>query len=369
LAHRYKPHAITLDIGLPDMDGWALLDLLKHDPRTRHVPIHVVSVDDQKKRGLRAGAFGFLEKPVDRDALMNALSRTREFIDRPVKNLLLVEDDANQRMSMVELLRDNDVGVTDFGTAEAAIEAIKTRRFDCAIIDLGLPDMSGAELIEQIRSIPGSEELPVIVYTGLDLTKADEHRLEGIASTIILKGTGAPEKLLSEASLFLHKAVADSEDSTSAVPIRLERSSDTSLQGRKVLIVDDDVRNIFSLTSALEQHGMEVVFAENGREGIEMLKNTPDVDVMLVDIMMPEMDGFETMETIRNLPEYRSLPIIAVTAKAMKGDREKCLESGATDYVSKPVDVDQLLAVLRIQLTNSTYQTGANGVTRGELHP
>jgi HAMP domain-containing protein/signal transduction histidine kinase/CheY-like chemotaxis protein len=369
LAHRYKPHAITLDIGLPDMDGWALLDLLKHDPRTRHVPIHVVSVDDQKKRGLRAGAFGFLEKPVDRDALMNALSRTREFIDRPVKNLLLVEDDANQRMSMVELLRGSDVGVTDFGTAEAAIEAIKTRRFDCAIIDLGLPDMSGAELIEQIRSIPGSEELPVIVYTGLDLTKADEHRLEGIASTIILKGSGAPEKLLSEASLFLHKAVADSEDSTSAVPIRLERSSDTSLQGRKVLIVDDDVRNIFSLTSALEQHGMEVVFAENGREGIEMLQNTPDVDVMLVDIMMPEMDGFETMETIRKLPEYRSLPIIAVTAKAMKGDREKCLESGATDYVSKPVDVDQLLAVLRIQLTNSTHRNGANGVARGELHP
>jgi CheY-like chemotaxis protein len=285
-----------------------------------------------------------------------------------VKTLLLVEDDVNQRMSMVELLRDSDVEVTGLGTAEAAIEAIKARRFDCAIIDLGLPDMPGAELIEHVRSVPGSEELPVIVYTGLDLTKADEHRLESIASTIIIKGSGAPEKLLSEATLFLHKAVTDSANNAEAPLIRLERPSEATLQGRKALIVDDDVRNIFSLTSALEQHGMEVVFAENGREGIEMLKSTPDVDVMLVDIMMPEMDGFETMEVIRKLPEYKDLPIIAVTAKAMKGDREKCLESGATDYVSKPVDMDQLLAVLRIQLTNSTYQLRANSTARDGLH-
>ncbi|HZH51734.1 MAG TPA: HAMP domain-containing protein, partial [Microvirga sp.] len=357
LAHRYKPHAITLDIGLPDMDGWALLDLLKHDPRTRHVPIHVISVDDQKKRGLRAGAFGFLEKPVDREALMQALARTREFIDRPVKNLLLVEDDSNQRMSMVELLRDGDVDVTDIGTAQAALEAIEAKRFDCAIVDLGLPDMGGAELIERIRSLRGAEELPIIVYTGLELSQAEESRLENIASTIILKGTGAPEKLLSETTLFLHKAIEAKTEKPDLQPIRLERPSEVSLRGRKVLIVDDDVRNIFSLTSALEQHGMEVAFAENGREGIEMLKSTPDVDIMLVDIMMPEMDGFETMQEIRKLPEYRSLPLIAVTAKAMKGDREKCLEAGATDYVSKPVDIDQLLAVLRIQLTNSTYRS------------
>jgi signal transduction histidine kinase/CheY-like chemotaxis protein/HAMP domain-containing protein len=359
LAHRYKPHAITLDIGLPDMDGWALLDLLKHDPRTRHVPIHVISVDDQKKRGLRAGAFGFLEKPVDRDALMKALARTREFIDRPVKSLLLVEDDANQRMSMVELLRGGDVEVTDLGSAKAALEAVQAKRFDCAIIDLGLPDMPGAELIEGIRSIRGSEELPVIVYTGMDLSKAEEGRLESIASTIIVKGSGAPEKLLSETTLFLHKSITNGTDGEEPQPIRLERPSEVALQGRKVLIVDDDVRNIFSLTSALEQHGMNVAFAENGREGIEMLKNTPDVDVMLVDIMMPEMDGFETMQEIRKMPEYRNLPLIAVTAKAMKGDREKCLESGATDYVSKPVDMDQLLAVLRIQLAGSTYRPTA----------
>jgi CheY-like chemotaxis protein len=319
----------------------------------------VISVDDQKKRGLRAGAFGFLEKPVDRDALMKALARTREFIDRPVKSLLLVEDDANQRMSMVELLRGGDVEVTDLGSAKAALEAVQAKRFDCAIIDLGLPDMPGAELIEGIRSIRGSEELPVIVYTGMDLTRAEEGRLESIASTIIVKGSGAPEKLLSETTLFLHKSITNGSDGEEPQPIRLERPSEMSLQGRKVLIVDDDVRNIFSLTSALEQHGMNVAFAENGREGIEMLKNTPDVDVMLVDIMMPEMDGFETMQEIRKMPEYRDLPLIAVTAKAMKGDREKCLESGATDYVSKPVDMDQLLAVLRIQLAGSSYRPTA----------
>jgi HAMP domain-containing protein/CheY-like chemotaxis protein len=352
LAHRYKPHAITLDIGLPDMDGWALLDLLKHDPRTRHVPIHVISVDDQKKRGLRAGAFGFLEKPVDRDALLSALSRTKEFVNRPVKTLLLVEDDDNQRMSIAELLGGSEVDVTGVGSAEAALEAVKARRFDCAIVDLGLPDLSGAELIERIRKTRGGEELPIVVYTGQDLSKAQERRLERMASTVVVKGQGSSEKLLDETALFLHRAIA-------AIPeeqqIIVERRDEALLEGRKILIIDDDMRNIFSLSSALELHGMQVVFAENGREGIELLKRTPGVDVMLIDIMMPEMDGYETMREIRTMPQYKDLPLVAVTAKAMSGDREKCLEAGATDYVSKPVDIDQLLAVLRVQLGRSTY--------------
>jgi CheY-like chemotaxis protein/nitrogen-specific signal transduction histidine kinase len=352
LAHRYKPQAITLDIGLPDMDGWALLDLLKHDPRTRHVPIHVISVDDQKKRGLRAGAFGFLEKPVDRDALMSALSRTKEFIDRPVKTLLLVEDDSNQRMSIEQLIGDGNVDVTGVGSAEAALEAIQARRFDCAVIDLGLPDLPGAELIERIRRTKGGEELPIIVYTGQDLTKAQERRLERTASTVIVKGQGSPEKLLDETALFLHRTIAAIPDEQQII---VERPDDAPLERRKVLIIDDDVRNIFSLTSALETHGMEVVFAENGREGIEKLTETPGIDVVLVDIMMPEMDGYETMREIRRNGAYQGLPLIAVTAKAMKGDREKCLEAGASDYVSKPVDIDQLLAVLRVQLGRSTY--------------
>jgi len=352
LAHRYKPHAITLDIGLPDMDGWALLDLLKHDPRTRHVPIHVISVDDQKKRGLKAGAFGFLEKPVDREALMGALNRTKEFIDRPVKKLLLVEDDDNQRMSLSELMKSEQVEVTAVGTAESALEVIQTRQFDCAVVDLGLPDLPGGELIERIRRTKGGEELPVVIYTGQDLTKAEERRLQGLAATLIVKGEGSSERLLNDTALFLHRAI-------SAIPeekhIIVERRNDDALDGRKVLIIDDDMRNIFSLTSALEQQGISVVFAENGLEGIEKLQANPDVDAALVDIMMPEMDGYETMREIRSIPRYRDLPLIAVTAKAMKGDREKCIEAGATDYVSKPVDVDQLLAVLRVQLSRSTY--------------
>ncbi|MBD2746372.1 HAMP domain-containing protein [Microvirga sp. BT688] len=362
LAHRYKPHAITLDIGLPDMDGWALLDLLKHDPRTRHVPIHVISVDDQKKRGLKAGAFGFLEKPVDREALMGALNRTKEFIDRPVKKLLLVEDDDNQRMSLSELMKSEQVDVTAVGTAEGALEVIQVRPFDCAIVDLGLPDLPGAELIERIRKTQGGEELPIVIYTGQDLTREEERRLQSIAATIVVKGEGSSERLLNDTALFLHRAI-------SAIPedkhIIVEHRADGSLDGRKVLIIDDDMRNIFSLTSALEQHGLSVIFAENGLEGIEKLQANPGIDVALVDIMMPEMDGYETMREIRNIPQYRDLPLVAVTAKAMKGDREKCIEAGATDYVSKPVDIDQLLAVLRVQLSRSTYipegKTAPNG--------
>ncbi|HYY84023.1 MAG TPA: response regulator, partial [Beijerinckiaceae bacterium] len=354
LAHRYKPHAITLDIGLPDMDGWALLDLLKHDPRTRHVPIHVISIDDQKRRGLRAGAFGFLEKPVDRDALLEAFSRTRDFVDRPVKNLLLVEDDEIQRMSISELLGRDEVQVVGVGTAEGALEALQARRFDCAVVDLGLPDLPGAELIEKIRAARGGSELPIIVYTGQDLSKEQERQLERIASTIIVKDTESSGKLLDETALFLHRAIAGVPADKQIV---VDRKDDAPLEGRKVLVVDDDMRNIFSLTSALEQHGMEVVFAENGREAIDKLKATPGIAAMLVDIMMPEMDGYETMREIRRMSQFAHLPMVAVTAKAMVGDREKCLEAGASDYVSKPVDIDQLLAVLRVQLGRSTYVT------------
>jgi len=360
LAHRYKPHAITLDIGLPDMDGWALLDLLKHDPRTRHVPIHVISVDDQKKRGLKAGAFGFLEKPVDREALLSALNRTKDFIDRPVKKLILVEDDDNQRMSISELMKGEEVDVTAVATAEEALETIQSRRFDCAVVDLGLPDLPGAELIERIRKTKGGEDLPIVIYTGQDLSRAEERRLEQIAATVILKGEGSSERLLNDTALFLHRSISAMQEEDQII---VEPKGEAVLEGRKVLIIDDDMRNIFSLTSALEQFGLSVVFAENGLEGIERLRETPDVDIALVDIMMPEMDGYETMREIRKDPRYRNLPLIAVTAKAMKGDREKCLEAGATDYVSKPVDIDQLLAVLRVQLSRSTY------VPAGKTHP
>jgi CheY-like chemotaxis protein len=244
------------------------------------------------------------------------------------------------------------VEVTGVGTAKAALELIESGRFDCAIVDLGLPDLPGSELIERIRGTKGGEELPIVIYTGQDLTKAEERRLERIAATVIVKGEGSSERLLDDTALFLHRAIASIPQDKQII---VDRRADDSLEGRKVLIVDDDMRNIFSLTSALEQHGMSVVFAENGREGIEKLAATPDLDIVLVDIMMPEMDGYETMREIRRRRQFARLPLIAVTAKAMKGDREKCLEAGATDYISKPVDIDQLLAVLRVQLSRSTY--------------
>jgi CheY-like chemotaxis protein len=346
--HRYKPQAITLDIGLPDMDGWALLDLLKNEPRTRSVPVHVISVSDDKKRGLRAGAFGFLEKPVDREALLDALSRSKAFIDRPVRKLLLVEDDENQRASIAALLEDDEVTVVGVGTARGALEMVDAGAFDCAVIDLGLPDMNGAELIERIRATAGGEELPVIVYTGQDLVPNEERRLELIASTIIVKDSASSERLLEETALFLHRAKGGRNGGGEEEPSREPASS--SLHGRRILLIDDDVRNIFSLTSALEQYGLEVVFAENGVDGLALLDTSANMDAMLVDIMMPEMDGYEVMRRVRAQPDYQDLPIIAVTAKAMVGDREKCIEAGASDYVSKPIDLDQLLATLRVQL-------------------
>ena len=364
LAHRYKPHAITLDIGLPDMDGWALLDLLKNDPRTRHIPVHVISVNDEKKRGLKAGAFGFLEKPVDREGLLKALERSKEFITRPVRNLLLVEDDDNQRASITALLGVEDVKVFGVGTAAAALEAVNGGRFDCAIVDLGLPDMNGSDLIQQIRGLQGGDELPIIVYTGRELTSVEEHQLKQTASTIILKDTLSSERLLDETALFLHRAIGNVPVHD---PLVVERREPASLEGCRVILVDDDLRNIFSLTSALEEYGLTVLFAENGRDGIELLKAHPNVDAMLVDIMMPGMDGYETMRAVRSHHAFRALPLIAVTAKAMKGDREKCLEAGASDYVSKPIDMDQLLAVLRVQLEQRASAaerdgSGLNGV-------
>jgi CheY-like chemotaxis protein len=335
---------------------------LKNDSRTRHIPIHVISVNDEKKRGLRAGAFGFLEKPVEREGLMRALERSKEFITRPVRNLLLVEDDENQRASITALLSEEGVKIFGVGTAAAALEALTGGRFDCAIIDLGLPDIGGSELIERIRASQEGEELPIIVYTGRELTTAEEQQLRQTASTIILKDTRSSERLLDEAALFLHRTIAN-------VPadeqILVDRKDAAYLQGCRVILVDDDLRNIFSLTSALEQHGLEVLFAENGQDGIALLKANPNIDAMLIDIMMPGMDGYETMRTIRAQSTFRSLPLIAVTAKAMKGDREKCLEAGATDYVSKPIDMDQLLAVLRVQLARRGEVVNSPALVRG----
>ncbi|MEW5929373.1 MAG: HAMP domain-containing protein [Gemmatimonadota bacterium] len=350
LANEYHPDAITLDIDLPGIDGWTVLDRLKHRSTTRHIPVHIVSGTEKSQRGLKQGAVSFLEKPVSKEALDDAFDSIARFIDEPVKNLLVVEDDDAQRMSIIELVGgDEDVDITAVGTAEEALERLAERRFDCMVLDLGLAEMSGFALLEQIKNDPRVQELPIIIYTGKDLSPAEETQLRRYADTIIVKDVKSPERLLDETALFLHRVEARLPEQKRKMLERLH-TADASFEGKKVMIVDDDVRNIFSLTSVLESYGMQVVFAENGREALETLKANPDVDLVLMDVMMPEMDGYETTQAIRGMDEFRALPIIAVTAKAMKGDREKTLAAGASDYITKPVDTEQLLSLLRVWL-------------------
>ncbi|QLE58993.1 HAMP domain-containing protein [Nostoc sp. TCL26-01] len=349
LAKEYRPTAILLDIKLPEMDGWTVLDRLKRDPTTRHIPVHIMSVEEGQQRCLQLGAIAYLQKPVTSEAISGALEKIKGFVERRVKSLLVVEDDQLQRQSIVELIGNSDVTTTAVGTGAEALQAIRNQYFDCLVLDLGLPDMPGIELIEQIKREPNASALPIIVYTGREISPAQETELRRIAETIIIKDVRSPERLLDETALFLHRI-----QENLPVPKRqiLEQlySKDYSLVGKKVLIVDDDVRNIFALTSMLERYQMQVLYAENGREGIDLLEITPDIDVVLMDVMMPEMDGYETMQLIRQREQFSSLPIIALTAKAMQGDRDQCIAAGASDYIAKPVDTEQLLSLLRVWL-------------------
>ncbi len=349
LVRRYQPNAITLDIRLPDVDGWTILDRLKHDPTTRHIPVHIISATEDPMRGLRQGAIAQLQKPVSREAIDQALMDIKGFIERKVRRLLLVEDDDVQRSSIVELIGNGDVVTSAVSTGMEALEALKAERFDCMVLDLGLPDMTGFQLIEKIRKEEGLTDLPIVIYTGKDLTRKQETELRRLADTIIVKDAKSPERLLDETTLFLHR-VQSNLPSTQKQMLEKACLADPVLAGKKVLVVDDDVRNIFALTSLLEQRHMQVLFTENGKDAIEMLQNESHIDVVLMDIMMPEMDGYETMRNIRKLGKFKSLPIIALTAKAMKGDRETCIEAGASDYISKPVDTEQLLSLLRVWL-------------------
>jgi CheY-like chemotaxis protein/signal transduction histidine kinase/HAMP domain-containing protein len=349
LAREYQPTAVTLDLRLPDADGWTILDRLKHDPATRHIPVHIISVEENWQRGLRLGAIDFLTKPATKESLSDALTTLHEFIDRPIKRLLVVEDDATAQQSIVELIGDGDVQTTTVGTGEEALEALQTGRYDCMVLDLGLPDMTGFQLITRVKSEIGLRKLPTIVYTGKQLTKREEAELGRLAESVVIKDARSPERLLDETALFLHRVTANLPEGKRRMLEALHRT-DPTLTGRTVLIVDDDVRNIFALTTFLERSEMKVVYAESGREGITRLQEMPEVDVVLMDVMMPEMDGYETIRAIRDMSKFKHLPIIAVTAKAMKGDREKCIEAGASDYIAKPVDMDQLLSLLRVWL-------------------
>ncbi len=350
LAHEFKPDAIILDMKLPVMDGWTVLDRLKHHPDTRHIPVHIVSAGDGRQNALKAGAVAFLEKPISKEGLENTFGEIRSFIDRGLKRLLVVEDDESQRQAVVELIgSDEDVEVTAVGSGEAALEALDLEHFDCMVLDLKLPDMGGFTLLEKLKEDERHSSIPVIIYTGKELTRSEETKLKKFAESIVVKDASSPERLLDETSLFLHRVERKLPKEKRRMLEQLH-SADEVLKQRKILIVDDDVRNVFALTSVLESHGMEVLYAENGKDGVELLRQHPDVDLVLMDIMMPGMDGYETMQVIRSEESFKQLPIISLTAKAMKGDREKSIASGASDYITKPVDTDQLLSLMRVWL-------------------
>jgi CheY-like chemotaxis protein len=309
----------------------------------------MLTLDEDRHHGLARGAFAFVTKPTTTEGLEQALARIKEYTSPRRKRLLVVEDNPAEQLSIRELLGYDDIDVNVTGTGNEALDAIRAQSFDCVVLDLRLPDMSGFEVLEQLRDIREAADLPVVVFTGKELSPEEDARLHTLARSVVVKGVESPERLLDETALFLHRVVSDLPVEKQKMLDRLHRSDD-ALVGRKVLVVDDDVRNIFALSSVLERRGMTVLTAGTGREAITTLESTPDIAIVLMDIMMPEMDGYETMQVIRQNPSFRRLPIVALTAKAMKGDREKCLEAGASEYLAKPVNTDQLLSALRMWL-------------------
>ncbi|WP_090901367.1 HAMP domain-containing protein [Candidatus Nitrospira nitrificans] len=349
LAAEYLPAAITLDIFLPDMLGWTVLNNLKLNPNTRHIPVQIISLEEEERHGLSHGAFSYMVKPVTTEGLESCFERIRTFITPRLKRLLVVEDNEVESRSINELLLHDDIEIVNVSTGAAALEALRMQAFDCCVLDLRLPDMSGFELLEEVKADPALDHVPIVVFTGKDLKPEEEQQLKGVAKSVVLKDVQSPERLFDETALFLHGVVADLPESKQQLLARLHQSNDV-LKGHKVLVVDDDARNIFALTTVLENQEMDVMNATNGRQAIELIHTTPELSVVLMDIMMPEMDGYTTIREIRKQPKFRSMPILALTAKAMKGDREKCLEAGASDYVAKPVNTDQLLSMLRVWL-------------------
>ncbi len=349
LAKEFIPDAILLDMRLPDHSGLTVLQRLKEHAETRHIPVHVISVEDRVEAAMHMGAIGYAVKPTTREELKDVFARLEAKLTQKVKKVLLVEDDDLQRDSIARLIGDEDIEITAVGFAQEALDLLRTTIFDCMIIDLKLPDMLGNDLLKRMSTEDICSFPPVIVYTGRNLTRDEEAELRKYSRSIIIKGARSPERLLDEVTLFLHKVESQLSHERQKM-LKTARSRDKVFEGRKVLLVDDDVRNIFALTSALEQKGAVVVIGRNGREAIEKLNEVEDIDLVLMDVMMPEMDGFEATALIRQDPRWRKLPIIAVTAKAMKDDQERCLAAGSNDYLAKPIDLDRLFSLIRVWL-------------------
>jgi len=349
LAKQYQPTAVSLDVFLPDMLGWSVLSQLKQNPLTRHIPVQIVTQDEDRQHGLARGAFSFVTKPTTMEGVEEAMVRIKDYSARKRKRLLIVEDNAAEQLSIKELLGHDDIEIAAAESGEDALNALRREEFDCVVLDLKLPDMSGFDVLQQLHKEPPLSDVPVIVFTGRELTAEEDAQLHTMARSIVVKGVESPERLLDETALFLHRVIGELPQDKQRMLERLN-SSDEDLVGRTVLLVDDDARNIFALSSVLERHGMQVLTATTGREAIDLINSSPDISIVLMDIMMPEMDGYETIQQIRTQGAFRRLPIVALTAKAMKGDREKCLDAGASDYLAKPVNTEQLLTVLRMWL-------------------
>ncbi|WP_297295933.1 HAMP domain-containing protein [uncultured Methylovirgula sp.] len=349
LARDCRPTAVSLDVFLPDMLGWNVLSQLKQDPNVRHIPVQIITLDEDRHHGLARGAYSFMTKPTTIDGLESALSRLKKFAAPRRRRLLVVEDNAAERLSLSELLGHDDIEIVAAETGNGALKILKENPPDCIVLDLSLPDISGFEVLEKIRDDASLADIPVVVFTGRELSSEEDAVLHTMARSVVVKGVESPERLLDETALFLHRVVSELPAAKQKMLERLH-NSDEDLVGRTVLLVDDDPRNIFALSSVLERRGMRVLTASTGSEAIDVINQTPDLKIVLMDIMMPGMDGYETMQVIRAKPNYRRLPIIALTAKAMKGDREKCLEAGASDYLAKPVNTEQLLSALRMWL-------------------
>jgi len=349
LAKQFQPTAVSLDVFLPDMLGWTVLSQLKHNPLTRHIPVQIITLDEDRQHALARGAFSFVNKPTTTEGVAAALSQIKEYAKPRRKRLLIVEDNAAEQMSIKELLGHEDIEIVTTDTGAGALSMLRDNPCDCVVLDLRLPDMSGFEVLNRIRNDEALSNVPVVVFTGRELSAEEDAELHTMARSIVVKGVESPERLLDETSLFLHRVITE-------LPVEKQRmleklnSSDEDLVGKTALLVDDDARNIFALSSVLERRGMKVLTATTGHEAIALVESNPKIAIVLMDIMMPQMDGYQTIGVIRQNPSFGRLPIIALTAKAMKGDREKCLEAGASDYLAKPVNTEQLLLAIRMWL-------------------
>ena len=348
-ADYYKPSGIILDLNLPGINGWTVMSRLKGNPESRHIPVHFISASDNKFDALKMGAIDYVTKPVSPEVIDQVFDKFNKIISKPVKDLLVVEDNPEQAEVISSIIGSGDVKTTTVPTAQEAYDHILTGRFDCMVLDINLPDMSGIELLNKIRKNDELFQLPVIVYTGRDLTNAEKRIIDEYAATTIIKGAGSHRKLLDETTLFLHRVESNLPE-TQRKLLRMIHDKEAVLTGKKILVVDDDMRNVFSIKKVLEDKGIEIVIGKNGKEGLTCLNDNPDVNLVLMDIMMPEMDGYTAIGEIRKQDRFKALPVIALTAKAMKGDRSKCIEAGANDYLAKPFDIDRLFSMLRVWL-------------------